>query len=215
MRAAARFAKVNEALPRKLPGGRAGHEEYFYILRRLVALKNAANSRFTMINAVYAARIAATGKFEKTDIYRLCRLPGKVIGDMLAGRAVPRGPDKFDGCGEKTPAPGRLRAVFPLTGTVAQEGGASGVVKLVRDGLRWSEVTKAHILVADYLDESFLVPMLLCKGIIAERAGLTSHAAIIARELKKPCIVDVAGCSKVLKDGDRIRVSGGKIYRVR
>ena len=42
---------------------------------------------------------------------------------------------------------------------------------------------------------------------VTEEGGVTSHAAIIARELKKPCIVGTGNCTKVLQDGDMIEVN--------
>jgi len=39
---------------------------------------------------------------------------------------------------------------------------------------------------------------------------VTSHAAVVARELKKPCIVGTGNCTKILKDGDVIEVNAEK-----
>ena len=41
---------------------------------------------------------------------------------------------------------------------------------------------------------------------VTDEGGLTSHAAIVARELKKPCIVGVGNATKTLHDGDLITV---------
>ena len=43
---------------------------------------------------------------------------------------------------------------------------------------------------------------------MTDAGGLLSHAAIIARELKKPCIVGTKNATKVLKDGDIVEVNG-------
>jgi pyruvate,water dikinase len=36
--------------------------------------------------------------------------------------------------------------------------------------------------------------------------GITSHAAIVSREMKVPCIVGTRSATKILKDGDRVEV---------
>ena len=47
-------------------------------------------------------------------------------------------------------------------------------------------------------------------AIIADEGGITSHAAIISRELKIPCIVDAKNATKILKDGDRVEMDLNK-----
>ena len=45
---------------------------------------------------------------------------------------------------------------------------------------------------------------------ITDTGGLTSHAAIISRELQKPCIIGTKIATKVLKDGDVVEVDAEK-----
>jgi phosphoenolpyruvate synthase/pyruvate phosphate dikinase len=45
------------------------------------------------------------------------------------------------------------------------------------------------------------------KGFVTNEGGLLSHAAIVARELKKPCIIGTKIATKVLKDGDLVEVN--------
>ena len=53
------------------------------------------------------------------------------------------------------------------------------------------------------------VPLIMkSKGIITELGGILSHAAIVCRELKKPCITGVAGATKKLKPGMMIEMNG-------
>lgn len=51
------------------------------------------------------------------------------------------------------------------------------------------------------------VPLMHKAGaIVTDEGGLTSHAAIIARELKVPCVVGTRLAMRVLKNGDRVEV---------
>jgi len=55
--------------------------------------------------------------------------------------------------------------------------------------------------------------MLACRkaaAIVTDEGGITSHAAIISRELGIPCIVGTGIATKVFKDGDRITVDADK-----
>ena len=49
-----------------------------------------------------------------------------------------------------------------------------------------------------------------CGAIVTNEGGLTCHAAIIARELKKPCVIGTKIATKVLKDGDLVEVDANK-----
>jgi pyruvate,water dikinase len=45
---------------------------------------------------------------------------------------------------------------------------------------------------------------------VTDEGGLTCHAAIVAREMKKPCIIGTKIATKVLKDGDMVEVDANK-----
>ena len=47
-------------------------------------------------------------------------------------------------------------------------------------------------------------------AIVTDEGGITCHAAIVSRELNKPCIIGVKIATKVLKDGDLIEVDAEK-----
>ena len=46
--------------------------------------------------------------------------------------------------------------------------------------------------------------------ITADEGGVTSHAAILSREMNKPCIIGTQVATKVLKDGDKVEVDAIK-----
>jgi pyruvate,water dikinase len=47
-------------------------------------------------------------------------------------------------------------------------------------------------------------------AIVTDEGGITSHAAIVSRELKKPCVVGTKVATQVLGDGDLVEVNGVK-----
>ena len=45
---------------------------------------------------------------------------------------------------------------------------------------------------------------------VTDAGGITSHAAIVSRELGKPCVIGTKIATKVLKDGDEVEVDAEK-----
>ena len=52
--------------------------------------------------------------------------------------------------------------------------------------------------------------ILKAAAIITDEGGITAHAAIVARELKKPCIVGTKIATKALKTGDVVEIDANK-----
>ena len=57
---------------------------------------------------------------------------------------------------------------------------------------------------------SFVVAMKKASAFVTDEGGITCHAAIIARELKKPCIIGTKNATQVLHDGDLVEVDANK-----
>jgi phosphoenolpyruvate synthase/pyruvate phosphate dikinase len=56
----------------------------------------------------------------------------------------------------------------------------------------------------------FLSAMKKASAIITDEGGIICHASIIAREMKKPCIIGTKIATKILKDGDLVEVDANK-----
>lgn len=87
---------------------------------------------------------------------------------------------------------------------------ARGTVKIILKSEDFRKMKKGEILVTDETDATFLPVMKLAKAIITDEGGVLCHAAIAARELKKPCVVGTKIATHVLKDGDLIEVDADK-----
>ena len=62
------------------------------------------------------------------------------------------------------------------------------------------------ILVARHTDPGWTIVFPLLRGLVIERGGMLSHAAIVARELNIPCIVGVEEATRVVGDGDTVHM---------
>jgi len=73
-----------------------------------------------------------------------------------------------------------------------------------------NKMKKDHILVAAMTRPQFIEGINKAKAILTDEGGITCHAAIISRELSKPCVVGTKIATKVLKDGDLVEVDANK-----
>jgi len=97
-----------------------------------------------------------------------------------------------------------------LKGTTAYKGTAKGVARVVLDPFKVKKFDKGDILITGMTRPEFLSLMKKASAFVTDAGGLLSHAAIVARELKKPCILATENASKVIKDGDLIEVNADK-----
>jgi phosphohistidine swiveling domain-containing protein len=97
-----------------------------------------------------------------------------------------------------------------IKGIPASSGQAKGVVTIIKGVSELKKMKKGNILVAITTHPDYVPAMQKAIAIVTEEGGLTSHAAIVSRELGIPCIVGTKIATKVLKDGDRIEVLADK-----
>lgn len=93
-----------------------------------------------------------------------------------------------------------------LIGLVAFPGVVRGKAKIVMSPKDSCKIEKGDILVATMSTPDFLPAMQKASAFVTDIGGITSHAAIVARELKKPCIIGTKIATKIFKDGDMIEV---------
>jgi pyruvate,water dikinase len=101
-----------------------------------------------------------------------------------------------------------------LTGLGASPGIASGTVKIIHSLDELDKVKKGDVLVTEMTNPDMVVSMQRAAGIITDEGGITSHAAIVSREMGIPAVVGTGDATKKLKDGEQVTVDGnnGKIY---
>ena len=95
-----------------------------------------------------------------------------------------------------------------LEGWAASPGQAEGVVRIINSLEEGTRLQRGDVLVAHATDPSW-TPLLLTAGaIVLETGGPLAHAAIVARELGLPAVLNVPAVSRVLNEGERVRVDG-------
>ena len=94
-----------------------------------------------------------------------------------------------------------------LKGSVANKGFVKGIVKLILNEKDFSKFNEGDVLVASMTRIEYVPLMKKAGAIITDEGGITCHAAIVSRELNKPCIIGTKIATKVLHDGDLVEVN--------
>ena len=94
-----------------------------------------------------------------------------------------------------------------VEGFVASRGYAKGHVKVLESAEEISKVDDGDIIIAVMTRPDYLPAMQKAAAFVTDEGGITCHAAIIAREMKKPCIIGTKIATKIFKDGDLVEVN--------
>jgi phosphoenolpyruvate synthase/pyruvate phosphate dikinase len=97
-----------------------------------------------------------------------------------------------------------------IKGQIAYKGNVRGKVKVIRRLDQMDKIKKGDILVSPMTSPNFLQAMKKAVAFITDEGGITCHAAIVAREMKKPCLIGTKIATKVFKDGDLVEVDANK-----
>lgn len=97
-----------------------------------------------------------------------------------------------------------------VKGNTAFSGKVRGLVKVVLTSEEIKKVKRGDILVAVMTFPHFIAAMEKASAFVTDEGGILCHAAIVAREMNKPCIIATKIATKVLKDGDEVEVDANK-----
>ncbi len=99
-----------------------------------------------------------------------------------------------------------------ISGQVANSGIVQGKVRLLSTTNQSSspDLSADEILVCTMTTPDNFLLMQKAAGIITDQGGMLSHAAIVARELGKPCLVATGNATKILQDGDLIELDANQ-----
>jgi phosphohistidine swiveling domain-containing protein len=93
-----------------------------------------------------------------------------------------------------------------IKGMIAYKGKVTGIAKIVLNVTDMEKVNDGDILISSSTNPDLIVAMGKARAFVTDMGGITSHAAIVSREMKKPCIVGTRNATRLIKDGDLIEV---------
>ena len=114
----------------------------------------------------------------------------------------------------KDVAPKKFSGV--LDGQTGYPGLVKGKARLIHHITHLEQLEQGEILVTAATNPAFVIAMKKAAAIVADEGGITCHAAIISRELKKPCVVGTKYAVQFLRTGDLLEVDAenGKVKKL-
>ena len=98
-----------------------------------------------------------------------------------------------------------------IVGLAVSSGVVEGRARIILD-MEDADIEDEDILVTKFTDPSWTPLFVSIKGLVTEVGGLMTHGAVIAREYGLPAVVGVEHATKLIHDGQRIRVHGTEGY---
>lgn len=93
-----------------------------------------------------------------------------------------------------------------IKGSIAMKGKVTGPVRVLYKKSEIPHLKDGEVLVTAMTTPDYLPAMNKAVAFITDEGGITCHAAIVAREMRKPCVIGTKIATQVLKDGDMVEV---------
>ncbi len=97
-----------------------------------------------------------------------------------------------------------------LNGQTAYAGKVKGLCCVIKTKAELEKMQFGCVLITSYTSPQYVPAVSKSIALVTDEGGITSHAAIISREMKKPCVIGTKIATKVLKDGDLVEVDANK-----
>lgn len=97
-----------------------------------------------------------------------------------------------------------------ISGLAANPGKIIGMAKVVFGSHDFKKFNSGEILVAKMTSVDYVPLLSKAAAFVTDEGGITCHAAIVSREMDKPCIVGTKIATQIIRDGDRIEVDADR-----
>jgi pyruvate,water dikinase len=95
-----------------------------------------------------------------------------------------------------------------IVGLAGSPGVVEGAAHVVLTTDQFDQVRKGDIVVCQMTNPAWVALFTKMAGLVTDAGGLTSHAAVLAREFAIPAVIGTSSATRTIKNGDRIRVNG-------
>jgi phosphohistidine swiveling domain-containing protein len=107
---------------------------------------------------------------------------------------------------------GKIKGGELIYGSIASLGKGTGKAKIILRQSDFDKFEDGDILITGMTRPEFVPLMKRASAIVTDEGGITCHAAIISRELSKPCVIGTQSSTKTFKDGDLLEVNANHGY---
>jgi phosphohistidine swiveling domain-containing protein len=104
-------------------------------------------------------------------------------------------------------AKGRIKPGGSISGSTACPGSAKGTVKVVMSISDIGKVELGDVLITTMTTPDLMLAIERSAAIVTDEGGVLCHAAIISRELDKPCVIGTGSATETFGDGDVVEVN--------
>ena len=127
---------------------------------------------------------------------------------MLQSRPITTIDDGTSGSAESDDGDGDAGEDHLLSGLGASPGTAAGAVRIVTKLDHLDQVSEGDVIVTEMTMPDMVPAMKRAAAIVTDEGGMTSHAAIVSRELGVPAVVGCGGATRTLENGQVVTVDG-------
>ncbi|MDB5238307.1 MAG: hypothetical protein JWM46_577 [Candidatus Kaiserbacteria bacterium] len=103
-----------------------------------------------------------------------------------------------------------LENTAEVRGQCAYPGIVRGTARLVRKESEAVNVAQGDIIISPMTTPNFMSAMKRAAAFVTDEGGVICHAAIVAREMQKPCVIGTKFATRVFSDGDMVEVDAEK-----
>lgn len=185
------------------------HHVYHLILERLEKQHSLTLQELKYLETGEVAKMVKTQAFATYKKIAIGRIKNSIFSITENGKII-----HF----EATPKTGKKLFNFVLntenvrefSGQIANTAGKKiivGKARVISNSRQIYTMKKGEILVTAMTTPDFVQAMKVAKGIITDEGGITSHAAIVSREMGIPCIIGTKIATQILKNGDLVELN--------
>lgn len=97
-----------------------------------------------------------------------------------------------------------------IKGATGNKGKATGKAVIMLTPSDMKKAEEGMVLVTTMTTPDFVPAMSRASAIVTDIGGITCHAAIVSRELNKPCVIGTKSATRMIRDGDLVEVDADK-----
>jgi phosphohistidine swiveling domain-containing protein len=178
--------------------------------RKRIGIIHLKNAFPWEIKGIMAGRGIRQQELRARENYSLTIFKDKTP-ELLVGKKARAKTREIYGDGAEIGEFSELHGICASAGKVI---GRAAILTSVRDV---PKLKKGDIMIAPATDPEYIIAMKKAAAIVTDEGGITSHAAIVSRELGIPCLVGTKFASKVFKDGELVELDAnhGVIRRLK
>lgn len=162
------------------------------------------SSYFFLPEEIYSALVK--GKFDEKELLKRSKFcvyfTSKGIDKIFTGQKAKKIAKKLREI--------KLTKVSFLKGQCGSPGKAKGKARIINSQKDMKKMKKGDILISIATNPDIVPAMKKALGIVTEQGGVTSHAAIVAREMNTPCLIGTKIATHVFKDNDLVEVNASR-----